>query len=162
MTTYFAFQPSPSVAPSFQPTLDGSQYTITVLWSLAGQRYYVQCQTLTGQLVFFLPLIGSSTGMAVQSVSWVPNTITVSVAQPHNFSIGSIVNLTFDGMMPSTFNGIFPCLITSPTQFTYTQASNPGQIVSLGFVSYNIDIAAGYFNSTMVYREDNQNFEVSP
>lgn len=162
MTTYYTFQPSPAVAPTFQPTLDGVTYTVTLLWSLAGQRYYVQCQTLTGQVVFFLPLIGSATGTPVQSVSWAPNTVTATLLAPHGYTIGSIVNLTFDGMSPATYNGTFPCTITGPNTFTYTQASNPGALTALGIVEYNINIAAGYFNSSLVYREANQQFEVSP
>ena len=162
MTTYYTLQTSPSTAPSFTPTLDGSQYNVTVLWSLVGQRYYVQCATLTGQVVFFLPLIGSSNGIAVQAVSWTPNTVTVTTAVPHNSLIGSIVNLTFDGMLPTTYNGIYACLITSSTQMTYTQSSNPGALQTLGIVEYNINLAGGYFASTLVYREMNQQFEVSP
>lgn len=162
MTTLYTFQPSPAVAPTFQPTLDGVQYTVTVLWSLFGQRYYVRCTTLTGQLVFMLPLIGSATGVAVETVAWEPNTVTVTMAAPHNYPIGALVNLTFDGFTPSTFNGTFSCLITSPTQFTYTQSANPGALAATGLVEYNISLAAGYFNSTLVYREANQQFEVSP
>jgi hypothetical protein len=90
MTSY-KFIPSNITAFSFQPTLDGVVYNIIVVWSLFGQRYYVNCYTNTGSLVFSLPLIGSLDGP-----------------------------------------------------------------------EYSVNLAAGYFKSTLVYREKSQTFEVSP
>ena len=53
------FQPTSTTPFQFQPTLDGSIYTVIVTWELFGRRYYVNCYTLQGVLVFCLPLIGS-------------------------------------------------------------------------------------------------------
>lgn len=58
MTTY-TFTPSSTSLFSFQPTLDGKAYNIVVSWNLFGQRYYLNCYDLSGNLVFCLPLIGS-------------------------------------------------------------------------------------------------------
>jgi hypothetical protein len=59
MTTFTNFSPSTTANFQFQPTLDGQVYTVTVLWSLFGQRYYVNIAALDGTLVALLPLIGS-------------------------------------------------------------------------------------------------------
>ena len=153
----------PSADPfSFQPSLDGVQYTITVPWSLFGQRFYVNCYTLSGVLVFSLPLIGSLIGMHIQSLAWDSGTVTVTTDNPHGYEVGSIVNLTVVDCTPVSYNGTFPANITSRTTFTYTVASFPGSVSSFGSVQYDVNIAAGYFDSTLVYRVENQQFEVSP
>ncbi len=59
MTTIFSFSPSQTAPFQFQPTLDGQVYTVTVPWSLFGQRYYVNIAQLDGTPVALLPLIGS-------------------------------------------------------------------------------------------------------
>ena len=43
----------------FQPTFDNQTYTCIVPWNAFAQRYYVVCYTLSGDLVFNVPLIGS-------------------------------------------------------------------------------------------------------
>ena len=59
MTTYIDFVQS-SVTPfQFQPTLDGATYICTVTWNIFGQRYYLLCQKVTGELVFNQALVGS-------------------------------------------------------------------------------------------------------
>jgi hypothetical protein len=58
MTT-IDFLPNITQAFQFQATLDGSSYNCLVTWNLAGQRFYVSCYDLSGNLVFSLPLIGS-------------------------------------------------------------------------------------------------------
>lgn len=57
MTTY-AFTPSSNTAFQFQPTLDGTVFTVTVTWNVWG-RYYVNILTLQGIPVYTMPLIGS-------------------------------------------------------------------------------------------------------
>ncbi len=59
MSTYIDFV-QPSGAPfSWQQTLDGNLYTISVPWNLYGQRYYVLVQDQSGNVVVNLPRIGS-------------------------------------------------------------------------------------------------------
>jgi hypothetical protein len=89
MTTFTDFTPSASAPFQFQPTFDGATYTVIVTWGLFGQRYYVNCYTVPGALVYSLPLIGSPP-------------------------------------------------------------------------DYDISLNAGYFQSTLVYRAANNQFEVSP
>ena len=162
MTTYTQFTPSPTQAFSFRPTLDGTVYNVTVPWSLFGQRYYVTCYTLGGNLVFSVPLIGSPAGVDIEAASWESNTVTITTKIPHAFKIGSTVNLTIVNMMPTIYNGTFACNIINATQFTYPLASIPDGVSALGSVQYNINLAAGYFASTLIYRQQNRVFEVSP
>lgn len=58
MTTY-QFQPSNSSPFQFQPTLDGNIYTCTVTWNLFGQRWYINCISQNGALVFSRAMVGS-------------------------------------------------------------------------------------------------------
>lgn len=147
---------------TFQPTLDSTQYTITVTWSLFGQRFYVNCYTLSGVLVFSVPLIGSMIGVNLQSLSWSYGTVTATTNGPHGYEVGSVINLTMINCAPTTYNGSFSANIINRTQFTYSVASFPGAVAALGSVQYNINMAAGYFTSSLVYRVENQQFEVSP
>jgi hypothetical protein len=162
MTTYTQFAPSPTQAFSFRPTLDGTVYNVTVPWSFFGQRYYVTCYTLGGNLVFSVPLIGSPASVDIEAASWESNNVTITTKLPHTFKIGSTVNLTIVNMTPIIYNGTFACNIISATQFTYSLSSIPGEVSALGSTQYNIDLAPGYFTSTLIYREQNQIFEVSP
>jgi hypothetical protein len=127
MTTYTEFTPSNTQVFTFQPTLDGTTYIITIPWSLFGQRYYVTCRTLGGNLVFSLPLIGSPAGINVQAATWEPNNATITVATPHEHKVGSIINLTLSGMAPDAYNGTFACKIINDTQFTFPLNSFPGK-----------------------------------
>jgi hypothetical protein len=162
MTTYTQFTPSLTQVFSFRPALDGTTYNITIPWSLFGQRYYVTCRTLGGALVFSMPLIGSPAGVNVQGATWEQSTATITAATPHGFKVGSIINLTIYGMAPDAYNGTFACKIINDTQFTFPLNSFPGEVSTLGSVQYNINLAAGYFTSTLVYREQNRVFEVTP
>jgi hypothetical protein len=162
VTTYTQFTPSLTQVFSFRPTLDGTTYNITIPWSLFGQRYYVTCRTLGGALVFSLPLIGSPAGINVQGATWEQSTATITAATPHGFKVGSIINLTIYGMAPDAYNGTFACKIINDTKFTFPLNSFPGEVSTLGSVQYNINLAAGYFTSTLVYREQNRVFEVTP
>lgn len=58
MTTYL-FQPSNTTPFQFQPTLDGNIYTCLVKWNLFGQRYYLECSDLSGNLIFSVAMVGS-------------------------------------------------------------------------------------------------------
>lgn len=163
MTTYITFVPSLVSAPAFDVTLDGAAYNITVTWSLFGQRYYVNCLSVYGELVFSLPLIGSRTGLHIQNAEWANGTVTITTDTPHGHVVGSIVNATITGMSPDTYNGTRQCMVINRTQITFPLASYPGAVAVLGKLEYNVNLAAGYFNtSTLVYRTQNQTFEVTP
>lgn len=59
MTTLTQFAPTINQNFSFQPTLDGSLYTVIVTWNLFGQRWVVNIYTLTNKLVMQKPLTAS-------------------------------------------------------------------------------------------------------
>jgi hypothetical protein len=59
MTTLTQFAPTVNQNFSFQPTLDGAQYSAIITWSLFGQRWILNVFTLQGVLVLQKPLRGS-------------------------------------------------------------------------------------------------------
>ena len=69
MTTFTQFTPPPASLFAFQPTLDGAVYSATVVWNLAGQRWYLQLTDLSGNLIVLLPLIGSPIGSDINLVA---------------------------------------------------------------------------------------------
>jgi hypothetical protein len=162
VTTYFQFTPNVVAPFTFQPTLDGEQYTAVVTWNLFGQRWYITVSTITGDPVFTLPLIGSPDGVSIQSISWAFGTVKVVTARPHHYTIGQTVLITISGCAPDAYNGVVLASIVDAVTFTYKLASNPGDTTQLGSEIYNINIAAGYFTSTLVYRESSKTFEVNP
>jgi hypothetical protein len=162
--TVYSFVPSTKSPPQFQPTLDGQQYLVQVIWGLFGQRYYVKCSTIQGVLIFFLPLIESPGGQAIESLVWDEPSGLVKGATsiPHGFRLGATVALTVSGAAPVVYNGQQLVFITGPSSFEFPLApgADPGAATIAGSLSFNISLTAGYFNSTMVYRNDA--FEVNP
>jgi len=67
--TVVNFVQPPSAAFSFQATLDGNAYTVSVPWNLYGQRYYVLVSTLSGTLVVALPRISGTTANPLNLVA---------------------------------------------------------------------------------------------
>ena len=162
MTTYFPFTPSRIAPPQFRPTFDGDIYLCTVTWSLFGKRYYVNCYDQASARIFTMPLIETLTGINIITMSWDVEThlVTASCAQAHGLKVGTIVNLTLNGCLPTTYNGAYACNVVSPTDFTYTLTDDPGSSVAPGTADYVISITAGYFSSTLIFR--NGRFEVNP
>jgi hypothetical protein len=162
MTMLFPFTPSNTRAPSFQMTFDGNTYTVTVTWNLFGQRYYVNCFDGSGNLVFTVALIQSPEAMPLLSLAWSATTlqVTAQTTLPHGLALGSIAQLTIENATPDGYNGAFDCFITGPSTFVYPVAENPEPVVAVGTVSYLISMCAGYFDSTLIFR--NMQFEVSP
>lgn len=161
MTTYFPFQPSTISAPIFMPTFDGVTYQCIVTWSLFGRRYYVNCYDGSGARIFTIPLLQTPTGFNIQSMSWDVETrqVTASCITPHGLRIGSVVDLTIVNCLPATYNGAYPCAVLNETDFAYPLSTDPGNSIAPGTADYLISMTAGYFNSTMIFR--NGQFEVS-
>jgi hypothetical protein len=166
MTTVTAFMPSAIVPFSFSPTLDGAQYSAVVTWGLAGQRWYVNLYDQGGNLIFYLPAIGSPTAIQTASLTWdgVQNLVTVITAVPHGLPIGITAELTITGVSPASYNGIWDLFSTGPSTLTFPLSVDPGGDATVnGNVGRDINIAGGYFEtSTFVFREATQNFEVTP
>jgi hypothetical protein len=157
------FQPRVGVVFSFQATLDGQQYILSVPWGVAGQRWFLKCTTLSGVVIFLLPLIGSADGITLESVAWSLGKVTLVTSAPHGIKIGTVALLTVSGVAPGAFNGTFPCSAIDEMTLTYPLPGNPGTVTALGLVAYNINIGQGYFStSSIVFRQSSQNFEVTP
>lgn len=66
----FAFVPQAGTGLfQFQPTFDGQAYTCVIYWNLAGQRYFIACVTLNGELVYNRALIGSPLEFSI-NLNW--------------------------------------------------------------------------------------------
>ena len=131
-------------------------------WGLFRRGYVVNCVALDGSLVFAVPLIGSPVGINLQSLSWANGTATATAAAPHGYAPGSTVRLAIAGCAPDAFNGTVDALVVDPLNFSWPLAANPGPATAFGTASRNLNIAGGYFASTLVYRAANGQFEVSP
>lgn len=162
MTTTFQFTPSQTQLYQFSPVLDGQNCTAIVTWNVSGGRWYVNLYDEQGALVFCLPLIGSDGALSLQALSWTNGTVTGTTLIPHGYGRDLPIDLTISGATPDGYNGAYRCLITGRNMFTYSLQSNPGQAANFGSVSYDISLTAGYFDSTLVFRQANQQFEVSP
>ena len=169
MTTFIDFTPSTAQAPQFLVTLDGNQYNVIVTSNFFrnGQGgnggYYVNVVALDGTLVIARALVGSPVGLQLQALSWASvGKVTATTVNPHGYKVGRIITLAITGCSPDAYNGTFQCLITGPSTFTYVMSSNPGVATVFGQASYNINLVAGLFDSTLVYRPANGQFEVSP
>jgi len=166
MTTFTIFSPSATVPFSFSPILDGTQYQAKITWGLSGQRWYINLFDQTGNLIFYLPIIGSPTAIQTAALTWsgVQNLVTVTTAVPHGIPLGVTAQLTVVGVSPSAYNGIWSMFVTAPSTLTFPLAIDPGSDATVnGNIGHDINIAGGYFTtSTFVFREATQQFEVSP
>ena len=166
MTTFTDFIPTATAPFRFSPVLDGQPHTLVVTWGLAGQRWYVNLFDQTGALVFYLPLIGSTSAIATSSLTWDVTTqlVTITTAVPHGLIIGSIVRLTIAGILPSSYNGIVDVISVRPNMLMYPQTTDPGGDATVqGTIGRDINLGAGYLQtSTLVFREATQQFEVNP
>ena len=160
-TTFIEFVPSNILAPNFQVTLDGEIYTVTMIWNLFAQRYYLEIQSLDGTVVLYTALVGSPIGIDVSALSWANGKVTVTTTVPHGLRIGRIVMVTVTGAIPAAYNGLVQALVTDRNELTYQLASDPGSATTFGSVQQNIDLVAGLFADTLVYRQANRQFEVT-
>lgn len=169
MTTFFQFKPS-NVAPfSFQPTLNGSVYNATVPWLLFGRRYYLNLASLNGTVLWFGAIVGSPSGIAIQSLSWADGIVTATLVTPHGYRIASTIALTIVGCTPDAYNGQVEAMATGPNTLVWPLAADPGIATVFGAANYNINLIGGvpnengdFFTSTLVFRQNSQQFEVSP
>lgn len=159
----FQFVPPTTQPFFFNPTLAGQTYLAVVPWSLFGARWYIELSSPDGTLVFSKALAGSPDGKAIQSLSWANGYAVARTAAPHGYRVLDTVNLTVTGCAPAGYNGTVQALITKLDEFAYPLPSDLGEATTLGLVSYDINIVAGYVaGSSMVFRDSSQQFEVTP
>lgn len=161
-TTFIDFVPSTILAPSYQITLDGQIYTMTAIWNLYSQRYFIMIADLSGAVILTEALIGSPIGLTINSIAWANAQVKVTTDLPHGLQIGQTLNVTIIGAAPDSYNGLVEAFVTGPQTLTYPLANNPGVATVPGSVQQNIDLVGGLFTTTLVYRTQNSQFEVSP
>lgn len=164
MTSY-VFQPNGLIAPSFYATLDGGQYNCVITWNVSAKRYYINCYAPEGGLVFAVPVVSTLTGIQLVSLNWdVAQEVVTGVINGSFRSIGlqtgMIADMTIENCIPVSFNLAQEILVINDTTFTYLQSSDPGPLQTPGAITAYISLTAGYFNSTMIFR--NGSFEVNP
>ena len=166
MTTIIDFTPTVTVPFQFSPTLDGNPYLAVVTWGLAGQRWYLNLYAQGGARVFTLPLIGSPIALKTLSLVWdeVAGLVVVTTELPHGIPIGITTQLTISGVSSPAYNGNFTLFSTGQNTLSYSQTTNPGSAAAYqqGSIGRDINIAGGYFTSTLVFRQTTQQFEISP
>ena len=157
--TLYPFVPSASAPPQFTPTFDGEQYMVSVVWGLFGQRYFIKCVDMSGNLIYYQPLIESNPGLVIQTLAWneLQNVVQGTTVNAHGYKIGATIKLTVSGAAPAQYNGVWMVLITGPNSFSYRGAftSDPGAASVAGVLSYNVDMNAAYFDTPLVYVNGN-------
>lgn len=163
MTTVVAFQPPPEDQATFDVQMDGSGHRATVPYSVFGQRYYLRLEQNDRTVVFLLPVIGSPMARQIEAVTWFRGRVTITLVRRHGYSPGQTVRLTVIECVPSVLNGRRLMLCDDDRTLSFALDPDPGPVTVLGRVSHDIDIAEGYFEqSTLVFRQQAQQFEVNP
>jgi len=163
MTTVTQFTPSPFSAFTFSPTLDGQQYTGVVTWNIAAQRWYISVYALgSTDPVFSRPLIGSTSAVDVELASWSNGWVDAVTSIPHDYVLGATVALTASGFAPDGYNGDVLAVVADEITVRWPAVNDPGIARQLGVLDAPVNLAGGYFSSTLVFREATQQFEVSP
>lgn len=169
MTTYFQFTPSATGQFQFQPVLDGAVYTAKVPSLLAGNRYYLDLQASDGTQIWYGAIVGSPAALQLEALSWSQGRVTATTSAPHGFKVASSVTLQVRGCAPDAYNGQVNVMFTSPTEFFYSLAADPGEATVFGSAGQEFDLIGGvpdqdgnYFTSTLVFRTETQMFEVNP
>ena len=87
-TTLTQFIPAANQNFSWEPTLDGQQYTAVVSWSLFGQHWILNLYDLQGTLVMVKPLRGSPLNSDINLLEGSFSTSTmVYRASTNNFEV---------------------------------------------------------------------------
>lgn len=162
MTTIVRFQPTPRSPFSFQATLDGVVYTVIVTWNTFAQRWYVNVYDQNQILIVCTALVSTPDGQAIQSAAWSAGEVTLNLVEPHGVQIGRAVRLSIQGILPDAYNGTHICVATASNQLTYALQADPGTVTVLGTAGTLISLVAGFFTSTLIYRETTSSFEISP
>lgn len=163
MTTIIPVAFSLNQVPEYQVTLDNQEYNLTLTWNLYAQRYYVNCQDLDNTLVFSLPLVGSPPGQVVQSLTWVSGEVSIVTDNPHGYRPGTTVRLTLSDAVPSGYSGEYDMLVTGASNLKFSLPVNPGTATGPGNLYTNLDLAWGYFEtSVLVWRPSSNQLEVTP
>jgi hypothetical protein len=157
VSTIVQFTPSSIQAFAFQATLGGAQYTVTILWNVFGQRYYIQVTDLSGNLIIFRAMTSSGPTI-ISQLSWSNGVATVTTSLPHNVPVGWAVNINI-GQSNTGFDGDYQGLSTGPNTITYPLAVNPLQSATItGNLNFLVNLIEGYIDDTLVFFAASQQF----
>jgi hypothetical protein len=160
--TFVNFTPNTTAPFSFQCTLNGSQYTVTVTWNIYGQRYYITVSDLSGNVVLYRPLI--SCGPQFQSqLSWSEGDAEVVTSSPHNVPLGWVCAI-YVSQTDTGFDGLYEALSTGPSTLIYPLATDPATATPLtGQVDFNLNMVQDVVDdSYLLFRYQTQQFEYGP
>jgi hypothetical protein len=156
MTTYVDFVPSPVAAFQFQATFDAGQYNVVVTWNEFGQRYYINVYDLASNLILARSIASSGAQLSA-TFSWSSNYATAVTSGNHNVPVGQMAAIQVSGTGLG-YDGSYQALASSRTTLMFVLAENPGSPGS-GNVGQDINLLAGYFSSSLVFRGATQQFE---
>lgn len=156
MTTYVDFVPSTTAPFQFQATFDAAQYNVIVTWNEFGQRYYINVYDLAGNLILARAIASSGTQLAA-TLSWANGYATAVTSGNHNVPTGQMAAVQVSGTGLG-YDGSHQALASNPTTLMYVLAGNPGSPGS-GNIGQDINLLAGYFTSSLVFRGATQQFE---
>lgn len=156
MSTLVDFVPSTIAAFQFQAQLNGTPYNVTVTWNLFGQRFYINVNDLSGNLILCRALTSSGPSL-LASLTWLNGTATATTP-PHNVPVGSVAAVTIS-QTNSGFDGSFPTLSTGATTLTYSLLADPGVEPVAGVVNFSLNLVDGYGIGTLLYHDDTMQFE---
>jgi hypothetical protein len=151
VSTLVDFLPT-AIAPfQFQPTLNGTQYQVTIPWNIFRQNFYMNLSDLQGNQIAYKALI--SGGPSLQAVfSWSQQVVTAVTAMPHNVPVGSPANVRVS-QTSEGFDGFFRALSTGASTLTYPLAVNP-QDAPQGTLSFPLNLVAGYLDNCFLFFSD--------
>ena len=171
MTTRFQFTPGLTAPYQFQPVLDQAVYTANVPSLLFGNRFYLDLKAADGTQIWYGAVVGSPDAVQLEALSWdqYSGLVTAQTSAPHGYAIASSVSLVVSGCVPAAYNGAAPAFFTTPDQFTYPLAADPGAATAFGSAGQEVNLIGGvpnengvYFTSRLVFRTSTQQFEASP
>lgn len=157
-STFVQFTPSATAPFSFQPTLAGVQYTVSVPYNEFGQGYYINVTDLLGNPILFRSLISS--GPVLQAVlTWGAGIATATASIAHNIPIGVVANIRIADTN-SGFDGSYSALSVSTTSLTYPLLTDPAQAgLVTGQINFDLNLVGGYNIGTLLWHDDTQTFE---
>jgi hypothetical protein len=113
---------------SFTYTLNTNPGTATGF----GTAYDTPAVLATGSH-YSLTLLGTGASSSISAASWASGTATITTSSAPLLGFSPGARVVISGMTPSGYNGTFTITaVNSPTQFTFSLATNPGTATAFG------------------------------
>ena len=160
MSTTVPFAPSTTSAFTFQPTINGTQYTAVVTWNMVEQRYYLNLYSVSGALVICTAVVSSGPQLGA-TLTWSSQgggLATAVTNAPHNVPIGQLANV-YISQTGTAFDGQWQVLSTGPSTFTYALGNPDDNQPLIGQLSFNVNLVAFLGGGFLLYRYSSGVFE---